>query len=812
MNYLEKLEYKKILQILSNYCTTTTAKEQAQNLLPSQNKKEVETMLQETSEAVNIIYRCSTPPRVSFQDKETKAAIKNLESYGVLSLKALLDLAKVLKSAEEWKNYFYQEFINPSDFPILDDIFSKLYTNAGIVEKISKSIIDENTLEDTASKNLSSIRRKQRNLEQDIKQKLNGMIHSSQYAKYIQESLVTIRNDRYVIPVKEEYRSQIKGFIHDVSSTGSTIFIEPIAVFELNNEISHLKIEESIEIEKILQELTKLFYPYIQELTENIENLTKLDFIFAKARYARDIKAEKPQINDEKQIILEEARHPLIPKEQAVPISLTLGKEFQTLVITGPNTGGKTVTIKTVGLLTCMACSGLHIPAKKTSSIYVFDNIFADIGDDQSIANSLSTFSAHMRHIVDIVNKADSNSLVLLDELGSGTDPIEGQALAISVLEYLKQKGALIISTTHYEELKKYALVTQGFENASVEFNVETLTPTYHLLLGIPGKSNAFAISQKLGLKEEIIKKSKHRIEKNDIDFETVIKNIYDSQIEIEEKKKQISENLLEVQKLKEELQTKNTKRIEEEQNIIQNAKIQARNILLDAKEEANEIIKNMQTIKEQTINTWQMKADQQEGDSNANRKLNELRNQLNSAIKQNSQDSQNAKTQATESQNLEELQQKIAKMQPDTKVWSKDLQKEGIVVSHVSKDNQVVVQFGSIKMSLPVANLEIRNKDTNIPQNQTAVSIKTISKTRTAKTEINVIGLNVEEAIFVVDKFLDDSSLAKLPQVRIVHGKGTGKLRDGIHQFLKKNPHVKSFRLGTFGEGEMGVTVVELR
>lgn len=809
MNFLEKLEYKKILQILSNYCTTTTAKEKAQNLLPSQNKKEVENMLQETSEAVNIIYRCSTPPRVSFQDKETELTIKNLESYGVLSLKALLDLAKVLKSAEEWKNYFYQEFINPSEFQILDNIFSKLYTNAGIVEKISKSIIDENTLEDTASKNLSSIRRKQRNLEQDIKQKLNGMIHSSQYAKYIQESIVTIRNDRYVIPVKEEYRSQIKGFIHDVSSTGSTIFIEPIAVFELNNEISHLKIEESIEIEKILQELTKLFYPYIQELTENIENLTKLDFIFAKARYARDIKAEMPQINEEKQIILEEARHPLISKEQAVPISLTLGKKFQTLVITGPNTGGKTVTLKTVGLLTCMACSGLHIPAKKTSSIYVFDNIFADIGDDQSIANSLSTFSAHMRHIVDIVNNADSNSLVLLDELGSGTDPIEGQALAISVLEYLKQKGALIISTTHYEELKKYALVTQGFENASVEFDVETLTPTYHLLIGIPGKSDAFAISQKLGLKEEIIEKSKQRIEKNDIDFETLIKNIYDSQTEIEEKKKQISEDLLEVQKLKTELQTKNTKRIEEEKNIIQNAKIQARNILLDAKEEANEIIKSMQTIKQQTINTWQMQDGQQKGDNNTNRKLNELRNQLNNAIKQNSQ---NAKTQATESQTLEGLQQKIAKIQPNSKVWSKDLQKEGIVLSHVSKDNQVVVQFGSIKMSLALANLEIRDKNTNTPQNQTTVSINTISKTRTAKTEINVIGLNVEEAIYVVDKFLDDSSLAKLPQVRIVHGKGTGKLRNGIHQFLKKNPHVKSFRLGTFGEGEMGVTVVELQ
>ena len=809
MNYLEKLEYKKILQILSSYCKTTAAKEQAQNLLPSQDKKEVENMLQETSEAVNIIYRCSTPPSISFQDQETKTNIKSLESYGILSLKALLNLAQVLKNAEEWKNYFYQEFINPSEFQKLDDIFSKLYTNPGILQKIFESIIDENTLEDTASKNLATIRRKQRNMEQDIKQKLNGIIHSSQYAKYIQESLVTVRNDRYVIPVKEEYRSQIKGFIHDVSSTGSTIFIEPIAVFELNNEINHLKIEESIEIEKILQELTKLFYPYIQELKENIENLTKLDFIFAKARYARDIKAEMPQINDKKQIILEEARHPLIPKEQAVPISLILGKEFQTLVITGPNTGGKTVTLKTVGLLTCMACSGLHIPAKKTSSIYVFDNIFADIGDDQSIANSLSTFSAHMRHIVDIVNNANSNSLVLLDELGSGTDPIEGQALAISILEYLKQKGALIISTTHYEELKKYALVTQGFENASVEFNVETLTPTYNLLLGIPGKSNAFAISQKLGLKEEIIEKSKERIEKNDIDFETLIKNIYDSQTEIEEKKKQISKNLQETEKLKAELQSKNTKRKEEEQNIIQNAKIQARNILLDAKEEANEIIKSMQKIKEQTINTWQIQAKEQNIDGNADRKLNELRNQLNSAIKQNSQ---GTKTQETEKQPLEELKQKITKLQPNSRVWSKDLQKEGIVTSHVSKDNQVVVQFGSIKMSVPIANLEIRDNDKNTTQTKATVSINTISKTRTATTEINVIGLNVEEAIFVVDKFLDDSSLAKLPQVRIVHGKGTGKLRNGIHQFLKKNPHVKSFRLGTFGEGEMGVTVVELK
>lgn len=816
MNYLEKLEYSKILQKLSNYCITSKAKEKAENLVPSQNKKEVESMLQETTEAANIIYRCSTPPGISFKDKETKIVISNLESYGVLSLKAILDLTQVLKNAEEWKNYFYQEFIDQSEYPILDSKFKKLYTNSSIVQTISKSVIDENTLEDNASKNLATIRRKQRNAEQDIKQKLNSIIHSPGYSKYIQENIVTIRNDRYVIPVKEEYRGQIKGLIHDISSTGSTIFIEPLSVFELNNEINNLKIEENIEIEKILQELTKLFYPYIKELNENIEVLTDLDFIFAKAKYARSIKAEMPQINDKKQILLEEARHPLIPMEDAVPVSLTLGKDYQTLVITGPNAGGKTVTLKTVGLLICMACSGLHIPANKNSSICVFNKIFADIGDDQSIANSLSTFSAHMKNIVDIVDKADSNSLVLLDELGSGTDPIEGQALAVSILEYLKQKGALVISTTHYEELKKYALVTDGFENASVEFNVETLTPTYHLLLGVPGKSNAFAISKKLGLKEEIINNSKNRIEKDDIDFETLIKDIYDSKAEIEEKKNQISKDLQDIEILKKELKTKNMKRIEEEENIIQNAKIQARNILLDAKEEANKIIKNMQEIQKHEIeeNTKYDKINQDNKECNPNRRLNELRNELNNKIKQNVDSTKTqleGKEQVTGENQLEEMKHKI---KPHTIVWSEDLQKEGIVISNVSKDNQAIVQFGNIKMSLNIKNLEVVEKSENNKQKQVKVNISTnsISKAKNAKTEINVIGLNVEEANFIIDKFLDDSSLANLKQVRIVHGKGTGKLRNGIHQFLKKNPHVKSYRMGTFGEGEMGVTVVELK
>ncbi len=787
MDYLEKLEYKKILEELSKYCKTTKAKELIKNLRPCTKKEEVIKKLQETNEAVNIIYRSSMPPKIEYEDEESVISIKNLKNYGTLPIKSLLNLSNILKNAEEWKTYFYQEYINPSDYPILETIFSELYINKDITSKIMKSINSENMVEDNASKNLSTIRRNKKNTEQDIKQKLNNLVHSSKYSKYIQESIVTIRNDRYVIPVKEEYRGQIKGFIHDISSSGSTIFIEPISIFELNNKINQLKIEENIEIEKILQNLTKLFYPYITELEKNLENLSKLDFIFAKAKYSRNINGKMPKINNEKYIILEEAKHPLIDTKKVVPTTIKIGKDYQTLIITGPNTGGKTVTLKTVGLLVAMACSGLNIPAKNTSSIYVFENIFADIGDDQSIADSLSTFSAHMTHIVDIVNRADENSLILVDELGSGTDPIEGQALAISILENLKQKGALTIATSHYEELKKYALVTKGFENASVDFDVETLTPTYHLLIGVPGKSNAFAISKKLGLTEEILKKASQRIGKEDIDFEKLIKNIYNDKKEIEIKKEKISKELEEIEKLKQELETKNLKKLEEEKNIIQNAKIQGRNILLEAKEEANQIIKSMQEI-----------------NKNESKKANELRNRLNKDIKEI--------TKTEKEETKKQIENSIEDIKINTIVWYENVNQEGTVISKVSKDNQVQVQFGSIKMNVPINKLKIIKKENKKAKNNGIVSMKSFQKSQTATTQLNVIGLNVDEAIFLVDKFLDDSSLAKLSTVRIIHGKGTGKLRIGIQNYLKKHPHVKSFRVGTFGEGEMGVTVVEIK
>lgn len=783
--YLDKLEYTKILNKLSNYAHTYIGKNMCKNLIPSNNKENVKKSLAETEEALNILYRCNTPPISEIADNTKN--LKTIESYGTLSIKSILELTNILKMADELKKYFYNDFIDSNEYIYLTDIFSKLYSNSSIIEKISYSIIDENTIDDRASKNLASIRKKQRNIEQDIKTKLNTFLHSSTYSKYIQENVITIRNDRYVIPVKDEYRGQIKGFVHDISSSGSTVFIEPISVFELNNELANLKNEENLEIEKILQDLSKLFYPYSNEIKEDIECIGKLDFAFAKAKYSKAIHGITPKINTQKQIILKDAKHPLLDQEKAVPISLELGTTFNTLVITGPNTGGKTVTLKTVGLLTAMACSGLNIPASTQSSIFVFDNIFADIGDDQSITESLSTFSAHMTNIVDIVKNSTENSLILVDELGSGTDPVEGASLAISVLDYFKSNSSLTVATTHYQELKKYALTTDGFENASVEFDVNTLSPTYHLLIGVPGKSNAFEISRKLGLPDSIINEAKSNLTKNDIDFEELLKNIYDNKSKIENEKLEISKKLNEISELKKSLERDNTKLNEQEHEIINNAKIQARNILLDAKEEANEIISKMNDV------------------SKSNSDLNNLRNKLNKDIKDISIShlDSNIPKESKSAISVEDAK-------PNTEVFVTTLGQNGIIVSNVSKSNEVQVQVGSMKLSVNLKYLEkIVNTNKN---NKSTSSYSSVSKAKNVSSEINVIGLNVEEAVFVVDKFLDDCSIANLQTVRIVHGKGTGKLREGIHKFLKSNSRVKSFRVGTYGEGEMGVTVVELK
>ena len=785
-NNLKKLEFNKILEILKSYCITDIGKTLALTLLPSNNVQKVKNILKETEEAVNLTYRNSYPNFYEFED--ITISIKDLEAGASLSIHSILNLNKLFKMAYEFKNYFYTDFIDSDEFSVLNQFFDSLYSNKTILDEIQKSIIDDYTIADDASDNLKNIRRKERSLEQNIHDKLSSMLHSPKFSKYLQDAIITRRNDRYVIPVKEEYRSQVKGFVHDVSNAGSTLFIEPVSIFEMNNEINQLKAQEEIEIEKILQKLSSLFMPYTEELKQDSKVIGKLDFIFAKARYSRDINGITPKINDNKEINLINARHPLIDPDKVVPISLSLGNSFSTLLITGPNTGGKTVTIKTVGLLCSMACSGLNIPAKENSSIYVFDKIFADIGDDQSITNSLSTFSSHMVNIVSIINNASNNSLVLVDELGSGTDPIEGANLAISILEYLYNIGSLTIATTHYPELKNYALTTKGFENASVEFDVNTLKPTYKLLVGIPGKSNAFAISQNLGLPANIIEKAKSMMTTQQINIEDLLKNIYDQKSKIEQEKVDIDTKLENISNLEKSLTHDNEKLKAEELNIINNAKIKARNILLDAKEEANDIIKEMTSISKS---------------SNNSKNADLLRSKLNKDIK-------NINITKVD-KNFSENSLDISEAVPKTEVFIKSLGKNGTIISYPSKSNEVQVQVGILKMNIAISDLEkISKPSSNSKPLQSTYS--NITKTRNISSEINVIGMNVEDANFVIDQFLDDASMAKLKTIRIVHGKGTGKLREGIHRFLKKNTHVKSFRIGTYGEGEMGVTVVELK
>ena len=783
--YLDKLEYFKILEKVALYCHTYLGKKEALELTPSNQKASVQKLLSETSEALSLIERNSNPPISEIDD--IGVFVKMLESSNSLSCKGLLSIVNILEIANNLKSYF-SDFFNTEEYEHLRLYFSDLYTNNNIVEKIKEAILDENTIQDNASNNLSTIRKKQRQLELDIKNKLTSILHSSTYSKYIQENVVTIRNDRYVIPVKQEYRSQVKGFIHDMSSSGSTVFIEPISVFELNNELNNLKIEENLEIERILQILSSLLFEYTHELTNDTFLIGKLDFIFAKAKYSNSINAITPIINESKFLDLKNARHPLIESNKVIPSSIHLGKNFSSLIITGPNTGGKTVTLKTVGLLELMACSGLNIPADEHSSIYVFDEIFADIGDDQSISDSLSTFSSHMINIASILNTATPNSLILVDELGSGTDPLEGANLAISILEYFKTLGALTLATTHYQELKRYALVTENVQNASVEFDIANLKPTYRLLLGIPGKSNAFEISRKLGIKEEIISNASSMMSKQDVDIENLLKKIYDDKSKIEKEKEEIQKNLTQVELLRKNLQRNDNELKRKEKDFIDNAKIKAREILQNAKDEATSLINEMKKI---------------ENTSGIITQLNDLRNKLNNSMKETSINNSNINI-ATNPISRDEII-------PGITVFATNLNQNAIVLSKITKNDEVQVQIGLIKTTVNIKFLEkARTLKTDL--NRPSISSNPIvSKTRDAHSEINVIGLTVEEALPLIDKFLDDCFLAKINTARIVHGKGTGKLRQGIHSFLKKRKGIKSFRIGTYGEGEMGVTIVEL-
>ena len=774
--YLEKLEFNKIKNTLSSYAQTNNGKKMCLDLYPSSNKEKVQKALDETTEAVALIYRKGNLPLETIGDISTY--ILNLKNQNFLSSKALLELATLLKTSKILKNYYFEKELNQTDS--LTNYFDHLYTNPSIEEKIFSAIIDENTFDDRASNALYKIRQQMRNTKKEIKNKLQSLLNS----KYLQEPIVTIRQNRFVVPVKSEYQTEIKGFIHDTSSTGSTVFVEPISVFDLNNQLSELKNQENIEIEKILQILSSLFFDITNELENNFNLITILDFIFAKAKYSKELDCNCPKINNDKLIYLKNAKHPLLDQNIAVPITLEIGKTFSSLLITGPNTGGKTVTLKTVGLLTAMAQSGMHIPASDESSIYLFDNIFADIGDEQSILESLSTFSSHMTHIISILNEATSNSLVLVDELGSGTDPIEGASLALSILEYFKKHNITVLATTHYHELKEYALLTDGVENASCEFNLETLSPTYRLLIGVPGKSNAFAISQKLGLKQEILENAKKRINSDTAKTEDLLKEIYDSKALIESEKEKTLQYSNKIEKLKQKLENETTDLEEHKKEYLQKAKQEAREILLSAKQEANDIIKEM------------------EAEKNNSKNLNALRNKLTSKLHEVNQ---SPDSNLEETTTLDESQ-----IKPGAIVFVPKFNKNGTVLSYPNQSKKFNIQIDNIKTTLTPSQITIaKNTETKkeiITKKQSMFTPKNV------KTELNVIGMNIEESIFLVDKFLDEAAVAKLETVRIVHGKGTGILGKGIQKYLRSHPHVKSYRYGIFGEGEMGVTVVEIK
>lgn len=747
--YLDKLEFNIIVESISNNCHTFIGKSIANKLEPSTNTEKVSSMLNETSEACELIHSLGGFP-LEFID-DLSLPIKKLESSIPLNAKFLLNMANVLKNSRELDSY-YKEGKNSNaeiELNYLSRYFDNLYVNKNIEDKIFFSIISENEISDNASSKLASIRRNKKNLEAQIKTKLNSIIHSNAYSKYLMDSVVTIRNDRYVIPVKDEYKSFVKGFVHDTSSSGSTVYIEPIAIFEMNNAVNNLIIDENREIDIILENLSNLLYPIVDFLKETLNSIGMIDFIVSKAKFSIDNDCVMPKIDN--YVDLKNARHPLISKETVVPTSIYLGvsknsekdnskKYFRTLVITGPNTGGKTVTLKTVGLLCAMAQAGLHIPAKDGSTIKVFDNIFADIGDEQSIAESLSTFSSHITNIVQILDTFTENSLILVDELGSGTDPIEGASLAISLIEYFHKRGAFTIATTHYHEMKTFCISHNGFENASCEFDIKNMKPTYHLLIGIPGKSNAFAICRRIGISDDIINRASLLISKPDTDIETLLKQIYDTKKQIEDEKIEIDKNLNQVKTLRKSLENESSNRLAHEQEKVEKAKAEAREILINAKEEANSIINELSHTKDV-------------------KKANNLRNQLNDSIK-------------------------------DTKSES------GLDLSVLLKLNDKDAN----KLDKSKAN---KNKSSSYIQNRKAMSVS---------TEINLLGETVDIAIDILEKYLDNCKMAGLHQVRVVHGKGTGKLREGIHRYLKKSKYVKNFYIAPYGEGDYGVTIIELK
>ena len=785
---LRVLEYNKIIDMLTDKATSEQGKKLTAALVPMTDTSEIAKAQTETADALGHLFRKGS---TSFGgNKDLGMSIKSLEVGSTLSVSELLRIASFLENVNRIKSYGRKE---REDIPAdsLDVYFDILEPLTPLSNEIRRCILSEEEIADDASPTLKHIRRSMSITNDRIHSQLTSMINGS-YRTYLQDAVVTMRNNRYCIPVKAEHKGQVPGMVHDQSSTGSTFFIEPAAVVNLNNELKELEIKEQEEIEVILADLSAQAGAHTEALAENQKAMTALDFIFAKASLAMDQNATMPIFNTEHRIRIRQGRHPLLDRKKVVPIDIQLGEDFDLLIITGPNTGGKTVSLKTVGLLTLMGQAGLHIPALDRSELSVFREVYADIGDEQSIEQSLSTFSSHMTNIVSILRDADADSLCLFDELGAGTDPTEGAALAIAVLDYLHNRGIRTMATTHYSELKVYALSTSFVENASCEFSVETLRPTYRLLIGIPGKSNAFAISSKLGLPDHIIEDAKRHITEDKESFEDLLSDLENSRLTIEKERAEIESYKKEIKGLKQRLEFKQEK-IEESK---------AR-ILREANEEAREILQNAKEIADETIRTFQ-----KAGTGSSMKDLEKSRQKVRDKISEKN-DKLALKNDTPTHMVLKPSQIRLG---DSVKIISMGL--KGTVNSLPDKNGKLFVQCGIIRSQVSLDDLVLTEEETiNTGNMQRTSSGKLkMSKSFSVSTEINLLGRTVDEALSELDKYLDDAYLAHLPSVRIVHGKGTGALRKAVHNYLRRNRVVKSYRLGEFGEGDAGVTIAEFK
>ena len=778
---LKTLEYDKILSMLKDRSSCCVSRELVESMEPSGDFDEVERELKLTAEAETLFYRTGRSPVDDFPDM--RHCLERMHAALFLSTGELLGIASCLKSARIAKETLTKE----NEGSYLYNMASCLTTHRSAEEEINRCIISEDEIFDGASPALSRIRRSMRIANEKVREKLNSMIRSSSYQKYLQEPLVTIRNGRFVIPVKQEYRQQVPGLIHDQSGSGATLFIEPAAVVELGNEYKKLLAEEAEEIERILTELTAMLAPYAGEIREDLNILGSIDLVFAKARLSRELNATMPKLNRENYIRIVRARHPLIPSDRVVPIDIWIGRDYRSLIITGPNTGGKTVTLKIVGLFSLMVQSGIFVPANEGSEFPVFQSIYADIGDEQSIEQSLSTFSSHMKNIVGILDKADENSLVLLDELGAGTDPIEGAALAMSILEDLNDRHCICVSTTHYSEIKAFAMTHEGMENASMEFDVDKLCPTYKLYIGIPGKSNAFEISSRLGLPDRIISNAKSLLKGEDVRFEDIISSAQSQHRIAEEERKLAEEARAELEKLRADAERERRKLNDDRSRLQAKAKEEAKRIVAETKREMEKLIVEIRSIKD---------IDRSAADR---------------AI-QNARDTLRAKENAV---NEKEAIAKEDNSNPPKTVRSGDtvnivtLDQKATVLSAPDAKGDVVVQAGVMKLTVKLNDLRLIEEKKPLAASGGKVGL---GAGKQVGLELDVRGMLVDEANIVVDRYLDDAYNAGLTEVNIIHGKGTGALRSGIQAFLKRHPLVKGYRMGSYGEGDAGVTVVTLK